>query len=353
MAVLSEEQIMLRDMAREWADHESPVSAFRRLRDAGIDGFDPDKWAAIGDMGWAGIVVGEDHGGTDFGYVSLGLVVEQLGRNLVATPLLSTALAATAIRLGDADAAKDLWLPRLASGAAVGALAIAESPVTDTPPLSVVRDGRFQGAKTFVADAAAADLFVVSAQDGLYLVEKGAGISLAQRKLVDGRDYAALQFEGANATRLGGTELTATIMDHAAALTAAEMLGMAQSAFEQTLAYLKQRVQFGQVLSTFQALQHRMAWMFTELELMRTAVEAGLEAIDEGHGDIGQAVSLAKALAGDTLNLISREMIQLFGGVGMTDEYDAGLYLKRAAVLEAAWGNASYHRDRFGRLGGY
>ncbi|MEO8722832.1 MAG: acyl-CoA dehydrogenase family protein, partial [Sphingobium sp.] len=134
---------------------------------------------------------------------------------------------------------------------------------------------------------------------------------------------------------------------------AAEMLGLAESAFEQTLAYLKQRVQFGQILSTFQALQHRMAEMFTELELLRSAVEAGLDAIDEGHEDISQTVSLAKALAGDTLNRVSREMIQLFGGVGMTDEYDAGLYLKRAAVLEATWGNASYHRDRFGRLNGY
>lgn len=353
MAVLSEEQIMLCDMARAWADHESPVPAFRRLRDSGIEGFDPDKWAAMREMGWTGIVIGEDHGGFDFGYVSLGLVAEQLGRNLVASPLLSTALAATAIRLGDAGAAKDHWLPSLASGASIGALAIAEDLVPDAPPLSVVRDGRLQGAKRFAADAAAADLFLVSAQDGLYLVEKGAGVSLAPRKLVDSRSYADLRFDDAVATRLGGTELTAAIMDRAAAVTAAEMLGMAESAFEQTLAYLKQRVQFGQVLATFQALQHRMARMFTELELMRSAVEAGLEAIDEGHGDIGEAVSLAKALAGDTLNLISREMIQLFGGVGMTDEYDAGLYLKRAAVLEAAWGNASYHRDRFGRLGGY
>lgn len=353
MAVLSEEQIMLRDMAREWTDNESPVSAFRRLRDSGIEGFDPDKWAAIADMGWAGIVVGEDHGGSDFGYVSLGLVAEQLGRNLVASPLLSTALAATAIGLGDADVAKALWLPRLATGAAIGVLAIAEGPVPDAPPLSVARDGMLQGSKTFVADAAQADLFVVSAQDGLYLVEKGAGVDLAHRQLVDSRSYANLQFESAVATRLGGTELTAAIVDRAAAVTAAEMLGMAESAFEQTLSYLKQRVQFGQILSTFQALQHRMAWMFTELELMRSAVEAGLEAIDAGQADLGQAVSLAKALAGDTLNLISREMVQLFGGVGMTDEYDAGLYLKRAAVLEASWGNASYHRDRFGYLEGY
>lgn len=353
MVVLSEEQIMLRDMAREWADNESPVSAFRRLRDTGCDAFDPDAWAAIRGMGWTGIVIDEDHGGSDFGYVSLGLVAEQLGRNLVASPLLPTALAATAIRLGDEDAAKDLWLPRLASGAAIGTLATAEGPVPGTLLQSAVRNGRLQGRKTFVSDAAQADLLVVSAQDGLYLVEKGSGFSLSERKLVDSRSYGNLQFEGVAAMRLGGTELTAAINDRAAAVTAAEMLGMAESAFEQTLAYLKQRVQFGQVLSTFQALQHRMAGMFTELELMRSAVEAGLEAIDEEHADIGQAASLAKALAGDTLNRISREMIQLFGGVGMTDEYDAGLYLKRAATLEAAWGNASYHRDRFGHLNGY
>ena len=155
------------------------------------------------------------------------------------------------------------------------------------------------------------------------------------------------------ATRLGGPDLTAKIIDRATAATCAEMLGLANQAFETTNDYLKTRVQFGQTLASFQALQHRMAKIFTELELMRSAVEGALEAIDAGRSDVDQAVSLAKALSNDTLHLASREMVQLHGGIGMTDEHDAGFYLKRAAVLQAMWGNAAYHRERFARLNGY
>lgn len=178
-------------------------------------------------------------------------------------------------------------------------------------------------------------------------------MTVTTRHMADSRSHADVTFKDAPAEKLGDAALTRAIADRATAVTAAEMLGMAESAFGQTLDYLKQRVQFGQVLSTFQALQHRMAKMLTELELMRSAVEGALEAIDAGRSDVDQAVSLAKAIANDTLRLASREMVQLHGGVGMTDEYDAGLYLKRAATLEAMWGTASYHRDRFGRLNGY
>jgi alkylation response protein AidB-like acyl-CoA dehydrogenase len=151
----------------------------------------------------------------------------------------------------------------------------------------------------------------------------------------------------------GGPALIAQVADRAAAAIAAEMLGLCEAAFATTNDYLKTRVQFGQPLASFQALQHRMAKMFTELELMRSAVEGALEAIDAGRSDIDQAVSLAKAVAGDVTRLVSREMVQLHGGVGMTDEYDAGLYMKRAAVLDAMYGNAAYHRERFARLNGY
>jgi len=143
------------------------------------------------------------------------------------------------------------------------------------------------------------------------------------------------------------------VVDRATAAVCAEMLGLAEQAFTTTNDYLKTRVQFGQVLSTFQALQHRMAKMFTELELMRSVVEGALEAIDAGRSDVDQAVSLAKAVAGDTLHLVSREMIQLHGGIGMTDEHDAGFYIKRARILETMWGNAAFHRERFARLNGY
>jgi alkylation response protein AidB-like acyl-CoA dehydrogenase len=354
MAALNDEQVMLRDMAREWADNESPTTAFRKLRDAApAKGFDPEAWNTIGQMGWAGVVIPEEFGGSAFGYLSLGLVVEQLGRNLAVSPLGSTAVAASAIAMGSSDAAKTGWLGKLATGEAVATLAIDEGPVHDGKVAASVSSGKLSGTKKFVAEGDGADVFVVAAVDGLYAVAKGEGVTVTTRKMADSRSHADVTFNDAPAEKLGGPELTQAIIDRATAVTTAEMLGMADSAFNQTLDYLKQRVQFGQVLSTFQALQHRMAKMKTELELMRSTVEGALEAIDAGRSDVDQAVSLAKAVANDTLKLVSREMVQLHGGVGMTDEYDAGLYLKRAAVLETMWGTASYHRDRFARLNGY
>jgi len=353
MAALSDEQAMLRDMAREWVDNEAPVAAFRKLRDAGPrEGFDAGAWGEIGQMGWAGIVVPQEYGGSAFGYLSLGLVLEQMGRNLVASPLASAAVAGSAIVLGGSDAQKQAWLPRIASGEIVATLAVDEGPVHDRRIGARVEDGRLTGTKAFVAEGDSAGLFVVAATDGLYLVDGDAeGISRSPRRMVDSRSHAEVRFEGVAAEKLEGD--VDRVCDLAAIVTAAEMLGVATQAFETTNAYLKTRVQFGQALSTFQALQHRMAKMFTELELMRSAVEGALEAVDAGRPDLGEAASLAKAIAGDTLHLVSREMIQLHGGIGMTDEHDAGFYLKRAQVLETMWGSAAWHRERFARANGY
>ena len=355
MAALNDEQVMLRDMAREWVDNESPVTAFRKLRSgATADGYSPEAWGAQGEMGWAGIVVPEAHGGSAFGWLSLGLVLEQLGRNLTASPLAATASAAAVIAAHGDDAQQSAWLPRIANGEVIATLAIDEGPnhAPDTLTTSV-SDGKLAGTKEFVAEGDGAGLFVVAASDGLYLVDgSAAGVTRAPRKMADNRSHAQIRFDGAPAEKLAGADAIAAACDLAAAATCAEMLGLSLAAFDQTNDYLKVRVQFGQQLSTFQALQHRMAKMFTELELMRSVVEGALEAIDAKRSDVAQAVSLAKAVGGDTLKLVSREMVQLHGGIGMTDEHDAGLYMKRAAVLDAMWGNASYHRERFARLNG-
>lgn len=355
MAVLNEEQTMLRDMVREWSDKESPVTAFRKMRAAApVEGYDPAAWQALSEMGVAGIVIPEAFGGTAFGYLSLGLVLEQLGRNLAASPLAATSAAASAIVLGGSDAVKAEWLPRIASGAVVATLAVDEGPVHDPAKIATkVVNGRLSGTKAFVAEGDSAGVFVVAAEDGLYLVAGEAGVTRSPRHMTDSRSHAQVTFVDAPAERLGDTALTARVIDRATAAVCAEMLGMAEQAFNTTNDYLKTRVQFGQMLSTFQALQHRMAKMFTELELMRSAVEGALEAIDAGRSDVDQAVSLAKAVAGDTLHLVSREMIQLHGGIGMTDEHDAGFYIKRARILETMWGNAAFHRERFARLNGY
>lgn len=355
MAVLNDEQTMLRDMAREWVDNEAPVSAYRKMRDSGLaEGFDAAAWGEIGQMGWPGIVVPEDYGGSAFGYLSLGLVLEQMGRNLVASPLASSAVAATAIAEGGSDAAKQAWLPKIASGEVIAALAIDEGPRHDRRIEASVSGGKLTGHKAFVAEGDSAGVFVVAAADGLYLVDGAAdGVTRSPRRMVDARSHADVRFDGASAEKLGDAALIDRMCDLAATATAAEMLGIAVQAFETTSAYLKQRVQFGQPLATFQALQHRMAKMFTELELMRSAVEAALEAIDAGRSDVDQAACLAKAVAGETLHLVSREMVQLHGGIGMTDEHDAGFYMKRAQVLETMWGSAAWHRERFARMNGY
>lgn len=356
MAVLTEEQTMLRDMAREWADNESPVTAFRKMRDAApAEFYDAAGWKAQAEMGWAGILVPETQGGAGMGYLSLGLVLEQLGRNLVATPLAATAAATSALILGGSEAQQTEWLPRIAAGDVVAALAVDEGPRFAPDKITtMVEGGKLSGTKQFVAEGDSAQLFVVAATDGLYLVSGNKGVTRSPRKLTDARSHAEIRFDGAPAEKLaGGTDLITQVSDRAAAASCAEMLGMAEAAFAQTNDYLKTRVQFGQVLASFQALQHRMAKMFTELELMRSVVEGALETIDSGRANVSQEVSLAKATSNETLHMVSREMIQLHGGIGMTDEHDAGFYLKRARMLEAMWGNAAWHRDRFARLGGY
>lgn len=355
MAVLNEEQEMLRDMARDWASEKSPVTEFRKVRREGApEAYDPAAYATMAEMGWTGVIIPEEHGGSDFGWLSLGLVVEELGKTLTASPLIATTLAASAILLGGSEEQKAKWLPRLASGEITATLAIDEGARHRSGDYQTsVSDGRLSGTKAFVHEAHGADLFVVAAADGLYLVEAGEGVSLSTRKMVDDRNHAEVAFDHAAADKLanGGDSLL-DVLDRARVLTACEMLGMAQQVFDSTLDYLKQRVQFNQVLATFQALQHRMADMFGDLAMMRSAVEGGLQALDSGHG-IARAATIAKAEANRVLHHVSREGVQLHGGIGMTDEYDVGFYLKRARVLEASWGGTAMLKDRFATLSGY
>ena len=378
MAVLTEEQSMLRDAARTWTQEKSPVTAFRKVRDSKAElGFDAAVWSEMGEMGWAGVVVPEAYGGSEFGYVGLGLILEETGRTLTASPLLATALVgASALVLGGSDAQKQEWLPRIAAGEVVATLAVDEGAHhhPEKTALAAAQSARgfsLSGSKTFVLEGMAADLFVVAARTSgqpgdtagltLFLVPAGAaGLTRKRLHLADMRGHAQLQFEGvelgADAV-LGqegqGWDLLEQILDRARAGLAAEMLGAAAQAFETTLDYLKTRTQFGQLIGSFQALQHRAAKMYTEIELSRSAVEAALQAIDDRANNVPELVSLAKARIGDTLHLVSNEMVQMHGGIGMTDEHDAGFYLKRARVCEAAFGSQTYHRDRYARIHGY
>jgi len=356
MAVLNEEQEMLRDMAREWTSNESPVTEFRKVRAGGSDeAFDRKAYATMAEMGWIGVIIPEAQGGSDFGWLSAGLVVEELGKTLTASPLVASTVAAAAILLGGSQEQQAKWLPGLASGEIIGTLAVDEGPRHDPAKLeTTVSGGKLSGTKAFVPEAHGADLFVVAGKDGLYLVEKGEGVALSTRKLTDQRSHAEVRFDGAAADRLagGGDSLLDDVLDRARILTACEMLGMAQAVFDTTLDYLKQRVQFNQVLATFQALQHRMADLFGDLAMMRSAVEGGLQALDSGFG-VARAATIAKAEANRVLHTVTREGVQLHGGMGMTDEYDVGFYLKRARVLEASFGSTSFLKNRFATIVGY
>jgi alkylation response protein AidB-like acyl-CoA dehydrogenase len=378
MAVLTEEQTMLRDAAKAWAQEKAPVAALRKARDGGsLKGYAPEAFAEMAEMGWAGVVVPEAHGGSEFGYLSLGLVLEELGRTLAASPLaVSSMAAASALVRGGTPAQQAAWLPALAAGEAVAALAVDESSRHDparTALAATATGGGYSltGGKAFVAEGMAASVYIVAARTAgapgeeagitLFLVPAdAAGLSRAARHTADSRDYAALTFDkvqvGADAVLGevgGGYALLERTLDIARIALSAEMLGMSAQAFDTTLEYLKTRVQFGQTIGSFQALQHRAARMFSELELARSCVEAALSAIDQDAADLPQQAALAKAVAGDTLNLISREMVQMHGGIGMTDVHDAGLYLKRARAVEALFGTTAWHRDRWGRMQGY
>jgi alkylation response protein AidB-like acyl-CoA dehydrogenase len=378
MAVLSEEQALLRDAVRGWTRDKAPVAALRALRDSGGGlGFDPDAWREMAQMGWAGVIVPQAYGGSDFGCRSMGLVLEETGRTLTASPLLASAMAATsALALGGSENQKREWLTRLAAGDLVATLAVDEGPhhAPATVALAAVPHGAgylLTGTKRFVLEGMAAGLFVVAARTAkrpgdtggvtLFLVPPGAeGVSRTPLCLADSRGAATVVFDEVEVAAdavLGpvddGWDLLDRSLDRARAGLAAEMLGSATEAFEITLDYLKTRVQFGQPIGSFQALQHRAARMFVELELARSAVEAALEAVEQPTADAAQLVSLAKAKMGEVFHLVSNEMVQLHGGVGMTDAHDAGFYLKRARAAEAAFGNSAFHRDRYARLQGY
>jgi alkylation response protein AidB-like acyl-CoA dehydrogenase len=377
MAALTEEQALIREQAKTWARDEAPVAKFREMRDSGNEhGFDKATWASIGEMGWAGVVVPEAYGGVDMGYLTLGVVLEELGRQLTASPLLASGLVgATALVVAGNDEQKSTWLPKIADGTAIVTLALEEGPrhAPSQTALTAEKTGdryTLTGQKAHVLEGLSADAFVVAARTSgapgaaggisLFVLEANAkGVNRQRLVTADSRGYANVTFEAVEvpaSALLGEVDQAEAaldaILDRARAGLAAEMLGTASQSFDMTLDYLKNRVQFGQVIGGFQALGHRAAGLYTEMEMARSCVEAALAGIDAGAEDIAQLCSLAKCKAGDFLHHVSNELIQIHGGIGMTDEFDAGLYLKRARALETTFGNQAFHRDRYATLAG-
>ncbi len=376
--VLNEEQEMLRDSARGFLDEKAPVSALRKLRDTNDEkGFDSALWKEMAEMGWAGILVEEEFGGADFGFVGAGVLAEEMGRTLTASPFFSTSiLAATALQKIGADAQKQEHLPKIAGGDMVFALAVDEGrkhgPAKTAMKAEKHGNGfKLSGDKTFVADGTSADKIIVAArtagaageEDGLtlFLVDAEAkGIERERTIMVDSRNAARLKFEGVEATGGdvlgevdGGYQALEGILNAGRAGLAAEMSGAAQQAFKVTNDYLKERKQFGMEIGRFQALQHRAAHLYSEIELVKSATLKALQELDEHYGMAGMICSLAKAKAGEVAKLASQEAVQMHGGIGMTDEYDIGFFMKRIRVAQEMFGDTAFHADRLAQMRGY
>ncbi|MGE0625340.1 MAG: acyl-CoA dehydrogenase family protein [Pseudomonadales bacterium] len=376
--ILNEEQNMLKDSAKDFCANSAPIEQLRKLRDSNSpDGFDRATWKAMVELGWAGIPFPEEHGGLAFGYKGLGVVTEETGRTLAASPLFATVwVGGTAINLGGSDAQKAELLPKIAGGELLLALALEESHRHNPYGIATTAKesgGAWQvsGEKTFVLDGHVADKLIVVARtagkagdrNGLTLLlvdAKAKGVEITRTMMVDSRNaanvkLASVKAEGVIGEVGKGADVLDPMLDIARIGIAAEMLGSTQECFERTVAYLKEREQFGVPIGSFQALKHRAADMFCEIELSKSCVLEALTALDEGRdaAEIAKLASLAKTKVGETFHTVSREGIQMHGGIGMTDEFDIGFFIKRAAITEQTFGDVNFHRNRYGELEGY
>ena len=376
--VLTEEQEFLRDTAKDFAQERTPVTHFRSLRDNKDENlWDKDIWQEMVNLGWSGILIPEEFGGSDFGVAGISVILQECGKTLTPSPLFSTGvLGAYAISNFGTKEQKEKYLPKIISGEITTALAVDESSHHDPVKTLFKAEQKasnflLNGKKTFVIDGASADIFIVLARTSgnsgdlagltLFVVESSVdGIKKIKLDMADSRNYANIEFnnvECSNEDILGalesGGETVERILDIGRIAMSAEMLGNAESAFETTIEYLKQRKQFGVVIGTFQALQHRAAEMFCEIELTKSAVMAAIHGADENSNELQRLSSLAKTIAGETLNLVSNEAIQMHGGIGVTDEYDLGFFIKRSRVAEQIFGSSTYHTERYANLSGF
>ncbi|WP_339650527.1 acyl-CoA dehydrogenase family protein [Halopseudomonas pelagia] len=376
--VLNEEQQMLKDAAKGFLSENAPISQLRQLRDHRDEtGFSRELWQSMVEMGFVGTLMLEEFGGSAFGNVGMGQVFEQAGRNLSVAPLLSTAvIGVCALQLAGSDQQKQTLLPAIAGGQLLTALAVDEAPRHNPARVATTvtsQGGGFvlNGQKSLVIDGHVADKLIVSARTSgaeqdragisLFLVDRqAAGVSVERTIMVDSRNAAIVRLDNVQvdaSALLGeqgqGFEILDRVLDVANAQLSAELLGIASEAFEVTVKYLQERKQFGVVLGSFQGLQHRCAHLFSELELVKSVVLKALVALDQGADDASQLVSLAKAKSCEVAELATNEAVQMHGGMGMTDEFDVGLFMKRARAAQLLFGDYRYHADRFASLRGY
>ena len=371
--VINEEQNMLKSSAKELLDLKSPISLMRELRDDNYNQFDPDLWKEMVEMGWTALTVPEDYNGLNFGYVGLGQVIEEMGKKLTVSPMISTVLVSTTIvGLSKNEVLKSKLFDKIMSGKKLCTLAHEESshhnPNID---LSIISNNNekfiLNGKKRFVIDGTISDYLIVSANSesngSLELViidSKSKGITFNNKVHMDSKIYSDISFNNVEfskdnflSTENDGKKILKKALDIACVGLAAEMLGNIQQAFDMTIQYLKEREQFGVKIGSFQALQHRSAIMFGEIELCKSIVLKALQAIDSGDKNLPELASLAKSKLGLTSKLVTNEAVQMHGGIGVTDDADIGFFLKRVRVSQRIFGDSNYHLDRVAKFNGY
>ena len=376
--ILTEEEQFLKDTAKSFAEERSPITHFRSLRDMSDPMlWDKNIWNEMSKLGWPGIMIPEEFGGSNFGLSGICVVLQECAKTLTPSPLFASGvLGAYAINNYGTKEQKEKYLPLIASGELTTSIAVDESShhnPYDTVLIAKKNSDEYilSGKKNFVIDGTSSDLLIVLARTSgkkgdltgltLFLVDPtNEGIDRIKLEMADSRNYANIIFDNVKISSkniLGdieaGGEAIDDVLDMGRIAMSAEMLGNSEAAFETTLDYLKQRKQFGVLIGSFQALQHRAAEMFCEIELTKSSVIAAMRAADERSNDVQRLSSLAKTVAGETLHLVSNEAIQMHGGIGVTDEYDIGFFLKRARVAEQIFGSAKFHTERYANLSGF
>ncbi|MEM6319005.1 MAG: acyl-CoA dehydrogenase family protein [Bacteroidota bacterium] len=372
--VLNEEQQMLKTSAKEFLAENAPVEALRKLRDSNDPkGYDPNLWKQMSELGFASITIPEDYGGMGFGFTGLGQVLEETGRTLTASPLVSTVLlGSTLINLAGTEKQKAALLPAIADGNLLVSVAFEESNAHKPfqAATSFTKDGdkiTISGTKKFVLDGTVADKFIVTAKESadgeltLFVVDANSeGVRTKRTPMMDSRNAVTVTFdqvEVATKDILGdaskGKAALERALDIARIGLSAEMLGSMMEAFDRTIAYLKERQQFGVPIGTFQGLQHRAADMYCEIENCKSLVIKSLQAIDSGSKGLAVYASMTKAKISEVLKRVTNEAIQMYGGIGMTDDEEIGFFMKRARVAQRTFGDTNYHLNRFAALNGF
>lgn len=373
--VLNEEQSMLQESAREFLQKKAPVSHLRALRDQhSASGYSDAIWQEMSDMGWPAMIIPEAHGGLGFGYTGMGMVLQQTGRSLTPSPLFSSGLVAASalLQLAD-DPQKARYLPAIASGESRFSLAWDETAryqpqqINTSATITADQGFRLNGRKVAVVDGMGASHFLVSARVAgetglsLFVVEADAkGLTRRTSTALDTHVLATLDLKDVvvdSTARIGGASFdlsrTDRVLDVARIGQSAELVGVALEAFERTMSYLKDRKQFGVPIGSFQALQHRAANLYSELEMCKSLVLDALRQLDEGVDDLAETASLCKSKVSETAMLATAEAIQMHGGIGMTDEFEIGFFYKRARILETLFGDRYFHLDRYALQRGY